>query len=276
VTLCVDFFFVQGIGFLHTISRNIGFRTIAPVPDRSRKTILKELQTVINLYRARGFTICDVHGDQEFDCIRHNVYPIRLNVVAADGHVGEIERSIRTIKERLRAGVHGLPYRRLPVVMICHMVSDVARCLNQFPGPNGISRTLSPATLVTGCCRPNFNSMRIEFGAYAQVFDDHEPTNTPEARSMGAIALTPTGNSQGAYHFLSLATGARISRHRWTELPIPDTAIARVEAIALRDGQPLIQASGLVIEWRPDHPIDDAEYDLDYIPPASNTDDDFS
>jgi hypothetical protein len=35
VTLCVDFFFVQGIAVLHTISRGIGFRTIAQVADRT-------------------------------------------------------------------------------------------------------------------------------------------------------------------------------------------------------------------------------------------------
>ena len=54
VTLCVDFFFVQGsIPFLHTISRNIGYRTVRVVADRSRGTILRELQRVIRLYHAR-------------------------------------------------------------------------------------------------------------------------------------------------------------------------------------------------------------------------------
>ena len=50
ITLCVDFFFVQGIGFLHTISRGIGYRTVSPVADRTHKTILRELLTVLNLY----------------------------------------------------------------------------------------------------------------------------------------------------------------------------------------------------------------------------------
>lgn len=49
---------------------------------------------------------------------------------------------------------------------------------------------------------------------------------------------------------MSLATGALISRHNWTEFPITKTAISRVEAIALNENQPLVQDSGLVIEWR--------------------------
>jgi hypothetical protein len=98
--------------------------------------------------------------------------------------------------------------------------------------------------------------MRIEFGSYAQVFEDNTPSNTTRARTLGVIALNPTGNAQGDFYFMSLATGARISRHSWTELPTTDTAIARVEAIAFNDEQPLIQARGLVVEWRHDQPID--------------------
>ena len=103
-----------------------------------------------------------------------------------------------------------------------------------------------------------------------QVFEDITPSNTLRARSLGAIALTPTGNVQGGYFFLSLATGNRISRHSWTELPLTDTAIARVEALALHEHQPLLKDYGLVVERRPNHPIDDSEYDTDYLPPASD------
>ena len=118
--------------------------------------------------------------------------------------------------------------------------------------------------------------MRLEFGTYVQVFEDKQPTNTSRARSLGAIALNPTGNAQGDYYFLSLASGAKISRHQWTELPMTDTAIARVEALALLEGQPLIQERGLVVEWRPDQEIDESEYDKDYDPPPATHDDGFA
>jgi hypothetical protein len=267
VTLCVDFFFVQGIPFFHTISRGIGFRSVRQVPDRGRAVILRETRAIIKLYQSRGFHVCDIHADNEFECIREEIRPIEMNVVPADSHVGEVERSIRTIKERLRTCVHGLPFRRLPKLMIRHMVDDVVRCLNQFPWKNGISAHLSPAALVSGHPPPDFNTMRLEFGTYVQVFEDNDPTNTPRARSLGAIALNPTGNAQGDYHFLSLSSGAKISRHQWIMLPMTDTAIARVEALGFADDQPMIQERGLVVEWRPDHTIDESEYDRDYVPP---------
>ena len=67
VTICADFFFVQGLPFFHTISRNIGYRTAHPVPDRTRATILRRLRDVFKRYTARGLTICDVHGDNELE-----------------------------------------------------------------------------------------------------------------------------------------------------------------------------------------------------------------
>ncbi|KAI2490729.1 Reverse transcriptase (RNA-dependent DNA polymerase) [Fragilaria crotonensis] len=193
--------------------------------------------------------------------------PIHLDVVAPDSHVGEIERSVRTVKERLRSTVHGLPFKRLPKLMVVHMVADAVRCLNMFPADNGVSPFLSPLSIVTGVPPPDYACLRLEFGTYVQLFQDHSPSNTIAARTLGAIALTPTGNAHGDYHFLLLASGCRVSRHRWTALPMTDIAIARVEALALHEKQPLIQEDGLVVEWRPNQPVDLDEYDRDYVPP---------
>ena len=100
ITLCADFFFIQDHGFLHTISRNLNYRTIVSVPDRSHSTIKTEFKRVIHMYQQRGFTVSNIHGDHEFDGVRDFFSPIRFNIVAANGHVGEVERSIHTIKKR--------------------------------------------------------------------------------------------------------------------------------------------------------------------------------
>lgn len=73
---------------------------------------------------------------------------------------------------------------------------------------------------------------RIEFGAYAQVHEDHN--NTMATRTTGAIALRPTGNQQGGFYFLSLETGRRINRNHWTELPMPKDVLDRVHTLARR------------------------------------------
>ena len=57
-------------------------------------------------------------------------------------------------------------------------------------------------------------------------------------RTLGAICLGPTGNRQGGHWFMSLSSGARITRHRWTTLPMPQEAIERVNQIGLNQGMP--------------------------------------
>ena len=273
VTICADLFFVQGLCYFTTISRNIGFQTAStPLPNRSLSTLLTALRDVIRTYTLRGFVIRDVHANHKFECVRDDLRPIELNVVARDSHVGEIERSIRTtIKERLRSCVHGLPYKHLPCILIHSMVSDAVCCLNSFPWQYGVSKTLSPGNIILGTPTLDYNKLRLELGSYVQVFEDCEPSNTPLSHLLGAITLLPTGNTQEDYHFLSLASGSHITIHSWTELPIPDTAIARIEALAVHDNMPLIQDRGLVVEWRHIQHMPDDEYDRDYVPPPTPT-----
>lgn len=55
-------------------------------------------------------------------------------------------------------------------------------------------------------------------------------------RTTGAIALQPTGNLQGGYRFLNLNTGKIIARQHFTPIPMTEKVIARVHALASRDG----------------------------------------
>jgi hypothetical protein len=249
--------------FFTTISRKIKFRTIAMLPDRSKSSILKQLNLVINLYHSRGFSIEDIHSDHEFECIRNDILPTQLNVVAADSHVGEIERSIRTIKERVRATIHGLPFRRYPRLMIRELVFAATKWLNQFSVEGGISDTMSPFTIMTGRPGIDYNKLQLEFGAYVQVFEDNNPTNTMKSRNTGAIALSHTGNAQGDYYFMSLETGKRLCRHAWTLLPMPNAVVSTVEAMATAENQPAVEGGIPLFEINPGIPlIDDDTIDV--------------
>ena len=57
-------------------------------------------------------------------------------------------------------------------------------------------------------------------------------------RTVGAICLGPNGNSQGGHYFMCLSTGARITRDRWTDLPMPREVIHRVTEMGWQQGMP--------------------------------------
>jgi hypothetical protein len=259
IRLFIDIFWVNGSPYFHTISEWIKFRTVAAINNRTKRTLHQETQAVIRLYEARGFTVSRVEGDREFACIENELLPTPLNVADADDHVAEVERSIRTIKERVRCLVQGLPFKRIPKKMMRAAIENANKTLNQFPAQNGVSDDLSPLTIMTGRPTPDYNDLKIEFGAYAQVFEESERTNTLRTRTTGAIALTPTGNAQGGYYFLSLATGMKLSRQQWDELPMPDGIIETVENMAEEEGQPLVALGAPFFEWSPGVTIADDE-----------------
>jgi hypothetical protein len=255
ITLCVDLFFCQSQPFFHSISRGVQFRTSMPLSSRQKEIILSAVKNTVSMYTSRGFHLQDVHGDHEFECIQAELPRIHFEICARDAHVPEVERSIRTVKERVRATCHGLPFKRLPRMVIRGLIAHATSSLNQFPNKNGISDTLSPLTIVTGRGNVDYNKLALEFGEYVLVFEDNDPTNTLKARNTPAIALNPTGNAQGDYYFMSLVTGRRLRRNKWTSLPMPTAAIRDVERIAERENQPLLEGHTPLFEWRPNHPI---------------------
>jgi hypothetical protein len=234
VTLCADIMFVNKLAFVVTISRDIHFSTVELIGNRAPSTVLHSLVTVMQLYKRRGFQIKHILMDGEF----HNlVGPISdhgasLNTASRAEHVPEIERFIRTLKERTRCIYNTLPYETMPPRLLTEMIYASNFWLNAFPHPNGISNTMSPRAIITGQCIDYNRHCQLEFGTYVQTHEEHD--NSMAARTCGALALRPTGNSQGGWYFFNLNTGRVINRHRWTELPLPSDVIVRVRNLARR------------------------------------------
>ena len=110
--LAIDFFFVNGSPFLHTNSRNFFFSTVQSCNNRGKYKTILVLKKVKTKYNNRGFTITDYHGNNEFEHLRNFLAPAHLHICASNEHIGDIERSIWTIKEHVRCGFHSIPYKK--------------------------------------------------------------------------------------------------------------------------------------------------------------------
>ncbi|MEL6660657.1 MAG: hypothetical protein AAFR36_29600, partial [Bacteroidota bacterium] len=225
------------------------------------------------MYHHRGFLIPDIHADQEFECIRDTLLPIKLTTVPLNAHVPEIERSIRTVKERTRATIHGLPFQRIPSILVDAIIESAVSNLNRFPREDGVSDTMSPLTIMTGRPNPDYNDLPLELGEYVQVHETNDPTNSMRARTLGAIALLPDDDRR-THRFISLSTGRIIKRDHWTAMNMPQSAIERINALAFKERQPLIQDSGFLFEWRPNNTIENEAFDDDFAPNIPSLDDD--
>ncbi len=235
VTLCVDIMYICGIPMLVSVSRNIKFGTVEDIPNRLAKNLLLGIKKIIKLYRRAGFKVEAVLMDGEFEVLRDDLAEIgvSLNTAAPDKHVGDIERYICTIKERIRGIYNTLPFgRKLPQRIITEMAKHSVFWLNSFPSENGVSTSMIPRTIITGQMVDFNKHCRFQFGEYVQTHEQHDNSMVP--RTIGALAMRPTGNTQGSFYFYSLSTGRIINRRHATKLPMSAEVIERVQLLSAK------------------------------------------
>ena len=264
--LHADVCFVNGIGFLVSISDKIKFCTAEAVGSRTNDVLVAALKKIHAIYRHGGYRIRVVSIDGEFTSAKERIMSeahMEMNSVAAGEHAPVIERHIRHLKEGVRGMFNMLPFdkkRRLPDRIIIELVYAKTFFKNAVPALDGISDVLAPREIITKQ-RINYNRHCVlMFGQYVQTHEEHD--NTMKSRTIGAIAMRPTGARQGGYFFFSLETGRIISRNHWTESAMPRDAIDRVHSLAGRNSQ-----VGVEFRNRAGEPLEDTtdpdEHDCD-------------
>jgi hypothetical protein len=276
IVLCMDIMFIDQVPMLVTVSKYIKYITVRYIKNRSDSVILEALGFVFTTYNAAGFVIKEIHCDREFESIQQDIerdFEVVVNLASAQEHQPDVERTLRTIKERYRAMYHMCPYKMWPRLMVIRGASEAAKWLNSFPPAGGLSPTYSPRSIILGRPIDYTSQCTVSFGSYVQAYS--ATTNTPQERTIDAIFLRALDTFQGGYEVMNLKTGHAITRHRVTELPIPKHVIARVEALAKNDGflphvEPIFRTYALIagVDDPPDSESDDGSYQYD-----SNDDD---
>ena len=100
---------------------------------------------------------------------------------------------------------------------------------------SGISEKWSPRELVARLKLDAKLHCKAPFGSYYEVHVDPDVTNAMEPRTNWSICLGPTGNMQGSYKFLSLTTGKKIVRRNFTEMPVTESIIKRLNEMGAKD-----------------------------------------
>jgi hypothetical protein len=229
VTLASDILHVNRIPFLSTIARAIHYGTIAALPNMTLKDIEKALPGVIRSYALRGFVVKHVLVNMQFEGLRDRMCDsVMINIVSKDEHVPEMERFIRVIKERTRATHAMLLFTRIPKKMLVATVTTNVFYINAFPWPQGVSQELSPYTIIEGVILDYDLHFQVIFGEYAQTYEGTDNTN--KERTVGAIALGPSGNLQGGVKIFSLDSGEILNRAKqdYNLLPMPADVIKRI------------------------------------------------
>ena len=180
----------------------------------------------------------------EFKCLESQLLPIKLIIAAADKHMPDVECSIWTIKEGTRTLLHDMPFSSYHQQLVAGCVQSVVKTLNNTPKRGGLSDILSPSTLVTGRPPPDFKTLtKLSFGEYVELKETSGFKNSMKQRTVGALAMYPSGNAQCTRLFWSLETGRAVHRKQWEKLPITNKIIKRVNQLGSENGQKPIRGN---------------------------------
>ena len=112
--------------------------------------------------------------------------------------------------------------------MVVHLMITVNFYMNALVWRKGVSQILlHPMTIVKGLLSDFNKHFHVLFGKYGNMYEG--TTNTMELRSVGALALGPSGNTQGGVRCYSLHTGKILSRM------MKDIILAKMPEEALDD-----------------------------------------
>ena len=243
--MCVDVFFVEGEIFLISFTDPLGFLIVSRIRNKQKGEVMNALRSHVAAYsRAdKQFVMrqLSVDGEGALHAMRADIER-ELQVILSQSkgtHIGLVERQIRRLKEVSRSVLASLPYS-LPKFLLRYVVFFAVTCLNIRPS-RVRNTNLSPWEIFYGRRVDARRDLRVAFGRWVQT---HPVTtsNTMEERTQGGLALYPINNSHGSWKFFvgNSRTGQHriITRHHFTEVPLDDTHIAELNALAAVDPIP--------------------------------------
>ena len=125
----------------------------------------------------------------------------------------EVERMIRTVKQRLRSVTSDFTFSPIPNMVRIYSVYYVIMMINAFPQDQGVTGGFSPRELVTGRIINYLRDCRATVGAYIEASRDAMVTNVQDNRTHPCIVLGASGNRQGSIKCFDLETG-KVVVHR--------------------------------------------------------------
>lgn len=237
----IDIMYVNKCRFLVSYCKTLKYGTLHRLMDAKQLTLERCLKEINKVYQRRGLRVSHILADNQFQCLHDCTMGLRiiLTIVPSDGHVHEIERFIRLIKERARGLYNTSPFKGKPIPNI--MTDGLARTsifwILAVPRPDSACGNDPPLLVMQGFRASLALHGKFKWGEYVQTVE--KSTNTMKQRTVGAIFLHPANCPNGGYYFMSLDTGKRLHRMKATTLPMPAEVITRVAALArLRPSDP--------------------------------------
>ena len=100
-----------------------------------------------------------MHGDNDFGSkkLQEGLPSLFFFCCAAEEHVGQAERSIRTIKEHACCITHDVPFTIFPRLLTKELIALIIEQVNSFPSKGSFNDNDSPNFHVLGRSKPDLS-----------------------------------------------------------------------------------------------------------------------
>ena len=145
INLEIDVMFINELPMLTGIDTTIKNRDFEALRCQTIPELRRALDTFLREYNKAGFRIGRIDCDRQFQPMFEEMeddWEIELNFANPGDHVPAAERNNRTIKERVRAMLHRLPFNYFPRLILRKAGEKATKALNLLPAAGGVSPPL--------------------------------------------------------------------------------------------------------------------------------------
>ena len=237
--LHTDPFFIAGIPYALSVVVPLDHVLCNVVQGRSADDLYNVMVEHIRACSTNGFNITFIRIDGEGAMVP--VKPMLedkyngLKVHPSPSKVPLAERKIQTVKGRVRSVIQSLPFSLCRILLILCVVWCVSR-LNMVPSKARADKLCSTEALM-GRKLDLQRDLRYAFLDYVEVPVLHTDNDVTHERTITALVVQSTGNSNGDFKFFNPYSVRFIQRSTSKPvLPYTENLIERLNILARKDG----------------------------------------
>jgi hypothetical protein len=239
--VALDIFSILAQAYVIIVAKPIGLISVFAIAKKNAECIAAAVESQLATFKANQYAVRTLlaDGERAIAACTTAVEKAGVRVETVIGtHVGQVEVCIRLVKSWMRGIIQELPFK-LPQFLGPDLLYFVVQRLNMFSSKRGFNG-LSAIEALTG------ERVNLKLEARA-AFGDYAHTATPNlgpqkgdirvSRTEPGIALY-NHKRRGSVNFLSLTTGKRVTRNKFTIMPTPLDVIDKMNKIAAKPLNP--------------------------------------
>ena len=239
--MIADIFYCCAQTFLLSVMKPLGLVIVNRLKNRRIDTLSEALDKHLNTIHGFGYKVTKIITDDEsgFKSLQSKAL-IPMECSGAGDHLPVADERIKSLKDIIRPTFLALEWE-LPGRLVVFIVSYSCGRLNML-----FSIYDTPPKLQVSTTIPSYKrEFAMGFGTYCEVHESNVVSNdVTQSRTVSAIALQPSGNSNGSWLFFNIATGHIINRSNYTICKTNKLVIDKMNAWAKKDNE-----SPITIEW---------------------------